>query len=153
VFGCGFLLAAAAAALALGAWYLVSPHGGGSAPPAAAPATTSAAQAKAKASAAARASAAESACYARTAASGDIYVRTVISGLATEAQELGGGYAWDHATGQCLNSVDYTIASAADGPGDCTTVGYKADNPGYDVNEVPAPPLRDVIESAGPGCG
>ena len=36
--------------------------------------------------------------------------------------------------------------------GECTTIALASSNPGYDVNQVPAPPLRDVIESAGPGC-
>jgi hypothetical protein len=76
----------------------------------------------------------------------------VTPGTATEAQELGGEWRWDWTTGKCLTSVQLTIATAPTEPGECTTVGYVADNPGYDVNGTPAPPLPDVADEAGPGC-
>jgi hypothetical protein len=68
-------------------------------------------------------------------------------GAQTLAQEIGN---CDLATGQdSLASFQQTAGQA---PGECTTIALASDNPGYDVNAVPAPPLKDVIESAGPGC-
>jgi hypothetical protein len=42
-------------------------------------------------------------------------------------------------------------ATAGQADGECATIALASSNPGYDVNAVPAPPLKDVIESAGPG--
>ena len=44
------------------------------------------------------------------------------------------------------------IASAPTVAGSCTQVGYVKDNPGYDVNGTPAPPLADIAAQAGPDC-
>jgi hypothetical protein len=109
-------------------------------------ATTPAAQASAAADRAV------SRCYARKAASGDIYVRMQTAGTATVAQQLGGGWVWNGSTHKCLTSAEMMMASAPLVPGACTWVGYVADNPGYDVNGTPAPPLENVVASAGPAC-
>lgn len=122
---------------------VLADNGGGS--PAAAPAV-------AAASPSAASSAAVNACYARKPAYGDLVVRDSDPGASVMAQEVGGAYAWDHVTGKCLDAVSWLAATAGQGPGECTTIAKASDNPGYDVNEVPAPPLKDVIESAGPGC-
>jgi hypothetical protein len=37
-------------------------------------------------------------------------------------------------------------------PGNCTQVGYVADNPGYDPNATVATPLTRVVAQAGPAC-
>lgn len=92
------------------------------------------------------------ACYKRRPASGDIYVRTAAPGTAATAQQLGGGWTWDYTAGQCLSSVALTIETAATGPGDCTTVGFVSDNPGYDANATPARRLESITAQAGPGC-
>jgi hypothetical protein len=130
--------------------------------PSAAPATPPAATATAKAAPrrtstpgtrrTPRARSAEAACDARGFASGDIYVRIITPGLAPVAQELGGEWVWDVATGKCLTSVQMTIATAPQTAGNCTQVGYVADNPGYDVNAATAPPLKDVADESGPAC-
>jgi hypothetical protein len=77
----------------------------------------------------------------------DYIERDVDPDAQTLAQEIGN---CDLATGQdSLASFQQTAGQA---PGECTTIALASDNPGYDVNAVPAPPLKDVIESAGPGC-
>lgn len=91
------------------------------------------------------------ACRARK-QTGEIYVRTVDPGATTQAQELGGEWNWDYTTGTCLDSLDFTLASAGTASGECTTVGYVSGNPGYDVNAAPAPALKGVAGEAGPGC-
>ena len=52
----------------------------------------------------------------------------------------------------CTDSLSDFAAEAGQADGECTTIALASKNPGYDVNEAPAPPLKDVIESAGPGC-
>ena len=52
----------------------------------------------------------------------------------------------------CQDSLTTFAAEAGRGDGECTTIARASDNPGYDVNAIPAPPLKDVIESAGSGC-
>jgi hypothetical protein len=95
---------------------------------------------------------AEVACEKRGLASGDIYVRMLSPGTQWAAQELGGEWDWDHVTNRCLTSVQMTIATAPLSAGNCTQVGYKADNPGYDPNATVAAPLTRVAAQAGPAC-
>jgi uncharacterized protein YceK len=52
----------------------------------------------------------------------------------------------------CTTMLSNFAATAGQASGECATVALASDNPGYDVNAVPAAPLKDVIESAGPGC-
>jgi hypothetical protein len=128
--------------------------GAASSPPAAAKPTAArptAVSAAAKA-AAKKTAAAIDACYKRPMASGDIYVRMVTPGVATQAQELGGEWTWDAATGKCLTSAQIIIASAPQVAGSCTQVGYKIDNPGYDPNATPALPLASIAAESGPAC-
>lgn len=112
-------------------------------------ATTAAHAGKAKSAAADRAM---NRCYARKPASGDIYVRMKSPGTSTVAQELGGQWTWNHVTSTCQTSVQWIIASAPTGIGNCTWVGYKADNRRYRVNATPAPPLKHVAAEAGGSC-
>jgi Protein of unknown function (DUF2510) len=100
----------------------------------------------------ARAGDAEDACSARPMASGDIYVRMIVPGVAPVAQELGGEWVWDVSSGKCLTSVQMMIAAAPQVSGNCTQVGYAADNPGYDPNATPAAPLAEVAAESGPAC-
>jgi len=104
-----------------------------SAPPPAAPAATT--------------SAAETACDSKPAGP-EVYVRTVLPGASTVAQELGGEYHW--VQGHCLDVTDFTAATAGTASGECTTIGYVSQNPGYNANA--APPLKDIASEAGPGC-
>ncbi|HMH94177.1 MAG TPA: hypothetical protein VK586_24235, partial [Streptosporangiaceae bacterium] len=53
----------------------------------------------------------------------------------------------------CTPTLQDFAATAGQAPGECTTIALASDNPGIDVyTSTAAPPLRDVIESAGPGC-
>jgi hypothetical protein len=122
-------------------------------------AASSATTVKASSSAASRASAtskaiakAEDACYKRPPASGDIYVRMVAPGVSPQAQQLGGGWVWNHTSNKCLTSVQMVMATAPLSAGNCTQVGYVADNPGYDPNATVAAPLMHVVAQKGPAC-
>ena len=95
---------------------------------------------------------AEDACHKRAPASGDIYVRTLRPGAHWTARELGGGWAWNGTLRECLTAVQAVIATAPLGAGDCTQVGYAADNPGYDPNAAVAAALARVVKHAGPAC-
>jgi hypothetical protein len=77
----------------------------------------------------------------------DYIVRDAVPGASTIAQEIGN---CNVATGQ--DSLADFQQTAGQASGECTTIARASDNPGYDVNADPAPPLKDVIESAGPGC-
>jgi hypothetical protein len=55
--------------------------------------------------------------------------------------------------GNCTSSLEDFAATAGQAQGECTTIAKASDNPGYDVNKIPAPPLKDVISESGPGCG
>jgi hypothetical protein len=119
----------------------------------------SSAAAKASSRAVSRASAtakliakAEDACSKKPPASGDIYVRMITPGDSAQAQRLGGEWVWDHVTNKCLTSVQMTIATAPLSAGNCTQVGYVADNPGYDSNAAEPALLADVAAQAGPAC-
>ena len=74
-------------------------------------------------------------------------VRDDDPGASVIASDIGNA---DYAT--CTTMLSNFAADAGEAPGECTTVALASDNPGYDVNEIPAPPLKDVIEAAGPGC-
>lgn len=52
----------------------------------------------------------------------------------------------------CSDSLADFRQTAGQGDGECTTIALASKNPGYSVNAIPAAPLKDVIESAGPGC-
>jgi hypothetical protein len=100
----------------------------------------------------ARTRSAEAACDARGFASGDIYVRWEDPGVPWTAQELGGEWGWNSMTHTCQTSVQEMISASPPGAGNCTQVGYVADNPGYDVNATPARPLENVVAETGPAC-
>jgi hypothetical protein len=117
--------------------------------PAPSAATSSAPSARASSSALALA---EDACAKRPPASGDIYVRTITSGASPQARTLSGKWGWDHAASKCLSAVQLVIATAPHGAGQCTQVGYAADNPGYDVSAAAAPRLTHITAQAGPAC-
>jgi hypothetical protein len=122
----------------------------GQAAPTPAPRTTSPSPARTTPSP--KAESAADACDSRPNASGDIYVRIVTPGLSPEAQELGGEWRWDYTINKCLTSVQLTIATAPLTAGNCTQVGYVADNPGYDPDAETAAPLKVVAAQAGPAC-
>jgi hypothetical protein len=130
----------------------ITPSATTAAPSVTAPAPRDSRTAQAHRTAKARTDSAEAACAARGFASADIYVRWTDPGVPWTAQELGGEWVWNVALGKCLTSVQMEIAASPPGAGNCTQVGYVADNPGYDVNATPAPPLEDVAAETGPAC-
>ncbi len=73
--------------------------------------------------------------------------RSTEPGLQPQAMEIG-----NVDFGACRSSLDTFRQEAGQGGGECTTIALASDNPGYDVNASPAPPLHNVIMSAGPGC-
>lgn len=77
----------------------------------------------------------------------DYIVRDDLPGASVQAQEIG-----NVDLANCTSSLADFAATAGQADGECTTIALASKNPGYDVNAVPAPPLKDVIESAGPGC-
>jgi hypothetical protein len=119
------------------------------APPVAA--TASPPQSRAPASAEARVQDEAAAC-AEKAPGPDTYVRTVDPGEDVTAEDTGGTWQWNYGKHECMSAVQYAISQAVPFGGDCVTVAYASGNPGYDVDSDPAPPLADVIASAGPGC-
>jgi hypothetical protein len=132
--------AIAAACLAIGA----CSSGASSSPAAAAPAVTASRAAKPSG---------QAACLKRPWSSGDLIVRSAEPGTRAVATEIGGEWDWDYSGGgRCESAMDFTVETAGTADGECTTIGYVKDNPGYDVNEVPAPPIGDVAAQAGPGC-
>lgn len=77
----------------------------------------------------------------------DYIVRDSDPGASVTAGEIGNV---DFAN--CTDSLSDFAATAGQASGECTTIALASKNPGYNVNAVPAPPLKDVIQSAGPGC-
>jgi hypothetical protein len=76
----------------------------------------------------------------------------ITPGLSPQAQELGGEWDWNHVLNKCETSVQMMISSAPMTAGNCTQVGYVADNPDYDPDATPAAPLKNVVAQAGPAC-
>jgi hypothetical protein len=95
---------------------------------------------------------AKHACAERPPASRDIYVRIIKPGTSPEVRKLGGRWRWDHVTGKCLTAVHFMSATAPRSAGHCTQIGYVTDNPGYEPNVTPPPPLLHTAAQAGPAC-
>lgn len=93
------------------------------------------------------------ACSKKKPAYGDLLVRDAIPGTPALTSDIGGQWSWDSTTGKCLDAVAYTIATAGQADGECTTIALAKSNPGYDTSASPAPKLKKVIAKAGPGCG
>lgn len=77
----------------------------------------------------------------------DYIVRTTEPGLQPQADEIGNT---DYA--DCESSLADFAATAGQADGECTTIALASGNPGYNVSATPAPPLKNVIQAAGPGC-
>jgi OOP family OmpA-OmpF porin len=75
-------------------------------------------------------------------------IRTTEPGTTPTISEVGNADLAD-----CTPTLKDFAATAGQGPGECDTIALASDNPGIDVyTSTAAPPLKDVIESAGPGC-
>jgi hypothetical protein len=77
----------------------------------------------------------------------DYLVRTTSPDLAASAQEIG-----NVDLANCTPFLQDFTQTAGTASGECTTIALASDNPGYNADASPAPPLRKVIQSAGPGC-
>jgi hypothetical protein len=100
----------------------------------------------------AKAESAVSKCGARPPSSGDIFVRMISPDQQPAAQRLGGEWVWNNTTNTCDTSVQMMIATAPKGPGFCTQAALASDNPGYNADASPAPPLKKVVASTGAAC-
>lgn len=78
---------------------------------------------------------------------GDIIERVVTPGNPATAQQLGSVN-----LAQCKLAFDTLAQETSTDPGFCSQEAWAADNPNYDVNAVPAPPLRKIQAQAGAGC-
>lgn len=79
----------------------------------------------------------------------DLIERDVVPGQQATAFTLGDrGFS----QGKCQSTVDSLPDTVAKEPGYCSQLTRAADNPGYNVDAVPAAPLLKVIAQAGPGC-
>jgi hypothetical protein len=78
---------------------------------------------------------------------GDILVWERFPGVQDNAQELGGTDP-EH----CTWTFDSLKTSQPTGAGYCTKAAWASDNPGYDPEAVPAPPLKNVQVIIG-DCG
>jgi hypothetical protein len=77
----------------------------------------------------------------------DYIIRDALPGTPAQATEIGNV----NLVG-CTGSLKDFTATAGTADGECTTIAKASDNPGYNADKVPAPRLKHVIESAGPGC-
>lgn len=68
---------------------------------------------------------------------GDIIERVVVPGQPATAQQLGNVNLQN-----CTLAFNDLAAQTSTGPGYCTTAAWAADNPGYNVDAVPAAPLK-----------
>lgn len=82
------------------------------------------------------------------ASKGDIIERVVTPGNPATAQQLGSVN-----LAQCKLAFDTLAQETSTDPGYCSQEAWVADNPSYDVNAVPAPPLKKVQAQAGQACG
>jgi len=93
--------------------------------------------------------AAAAACFARPASQGDIIVREKDPTLRYAALRLGGGFAYNNRSNQCQSAVKFNLDTLSDQPGFCAQIALDSDNPGYNIDARPAPPLKKVIASKG----
>lgn len=77
----------------------------------------------------------------------DLLVRYTVPGLPDSAQVLG-----EVDLGNCTPTLDCLARTSPRGDGYCTEVAWASDNPGYNADATPAPPLKKVIEAIGGGC-
>jgi hypothetical protein len=78
----------------------------------------------------------------------DLIVRYVAPGTPDSAQVLGGA---DLAT--CTSTLDELQSDSPAGAGYCTQAAWAADNPGYNADLTPAPPLKHIVLAVGSACG
>lgn len=77
----------------------------------------------------------------------DVIERIITPGSPATAQRLGSVDLVN-----CRSVFDALKDETSTDPGYCTTAAWAADNPGYNVDAVPAPPLKNVQAVAGKGC-
>lgn len=88
-------------------------------------------------------------CQSRPPANGEILARSITTDEPPWVDPLGGGWVWSFSEEECITSIEMILGANPSLPGFCTQVALVADNPGYDPDQRPAPPLRNVIAVAG----
>lgn len=79
--------------------------------------------------------------------SGDIIERRVTPLGPATAEQLGSVDLVN-----CVATMSELAKETSTDPGYCTTAAWAADNPGYNPDAVPAPPLKKIQAQAGMGC-
>jgi len=77
------------------------------------------------------------------------YITTLPGPWLYSALQLGGGFAYNHRSNQCQSSVEFNLDAVPDQPGFCAQIASASDNPGYNPDARPAPPLKKVFASKG----
>lgn len=77
----------------------------------------------------------------------DIIVRFVVPGLPPSSELLG-----DVAVATCEPTFQSLEKTSPKNPGYCTEAAWASDNPGYQDDVTPAPPLKKVQVAYGPAC-
>jgi cytoskeletal protein RodZ len=90
------------------------------------------------------------ACATRKGNAGEIYVwNSYGSDQPPDAMRLGAGYVWNFGDATCITSTEFALTTNPGLPGFCTKVAKVSTNPGYQVDDIPAPRLKDVIGQSG----
>ena|ERR1700674_1529574 len=76
----------------------------------------------------------------------DLLVRYITPSLSPAAQTLG---SVAHTASGCEPTVTFLQQTSPTGAGYCTQVALASDNPGYNVDANPAPPLKKLIAQFG----
>lgn len=90
------------------------------------------------------------ACASRKGNPGEIYVwNSYGSDQPPDAMRLGAGYVWNFGDRTCITSTQFALTTNPGLPGFCTKVAKVSANPGYRVDDVPAPRLKHIIGQSG----
>jgi hypothetical protein len=77
----------------------------------------------------------------------DVIIRTISPNLPPSATEVG-----DYDLQDCSMTIDDLSNTSPTTDGYCTQAAYADDNPGYNIDETPAPTLRKLVAQFGPAC-
>ncbi len=88
-------------------------------------------------------------CAARRPPYGDVIFVWMNSIGGPIATKLPGGWVYNETTGTCQTTVAYRLNTTPTGPGNCVQVALVTDNPEYDVDAEPLPPVNKIRDSYG----
>lgn len=83
---------------------------------------------------------------------GSDYILLVHTVGVPDTAQIIASYEWVPAQKKCLDAISYVQAITPTDVPDCNRIARIADNPGYDVHQVPARPLNAVVASFGIAC-